>query len=159
MDINISTEEFMELQQNISSKDVEIAKLKEQVAQREDERDLWKARALKAEEILKTEEVLNVDMVMDSATENEKSESGGVIVLSVGLLKAILAKIHNLHILAIIALILQKALHRKATAEESRQIAELVPLPELPSLHLTAEGDIDVGGNWNDIHDNSNVNL
>lgn len=159
MDITISTEEFMELQQGISAKDVEIAKLKDQVAQREEERDLWKARALKAEEILKTEEALNVDMVIDSATDKEKSESGGVIVLSVGLLKAVLAKIHNLHILAILALILQKALHRKATAEESRQIADLVPLPELPPIHISAEGDVDVNGNWTDIHDNTNVKL
>lgn len=159
MDITISTEEFMKLQQGISAKDVEIAKLKEQVAQREEERDLWKDRALKAEEILKTEEALNVDMVMDSATEKDKSESGGVIVLSVELLMAILAKIHNLHILAVITLILQKALHRKATAEESRQIADLVPLPELPPIHISAEGNVDVNGNWTDIHDNSNVNL
>ena len=159
MDITISTEEFMKLQQGISAKDVEIAKLKEQVAQREEERDLWKDRALKAEEILKTEEALNVDMVMDSATEKDKSESGGVIVLSVELLMAILAKIHNLHILAVLALILQKALHRKATAEESRQIADLVPLPELPPIHISAEGNVDVNGNWTDIHDNSNVNL
>jgi hypothetical protein len=117
------------------------------------------ARALKAEDVLKTEEALNVKMVMDSATEREQSSSGGVIVLSVELLKAILAKIHNLHILAVIALVLQKALHRKASAEESRQIAEMVPLPNLPSINLTANGDIDVEGDWNDVHDNANVNL
>lgn len=159
MDITISTEEFMKLQQAASAKEIEIAKLREQVAQREEERDQWMARALKAEDVLKTEEALNVEMVMDSATEKEQSNSGGVIVLSVELLKALLAKIHNLHILAIIALVLQKALHRKASAEESRQIAEMVPLPNLPSINLTANGDIDVEGNWNDVHDNANVNL
>lgn len=159
MDITISTEEFMKLQQAAIAKEIEIAKLREQVAQREEERDQWMARALKAEDVLNTEEALNVEMVMDSATEKEQSNSGGVIVLSVELLKAILAKIHNLHILAIIALVLQKALHRKASAEESRQIAEMVPLPNLPSINLTANGDIDVEGNWNDVHDNTNVNL
>ena len=143
MDITIYTEEFMELQQNISAKDVEIAKLKEQVAQREEERDHWKTRALKAEEILNTEEALKVNMVIDSASDKEKSESTGVIILSVELLKAVLSKIHSLHIVSIVALILQKALHRKATAEESRQITDLVLLPELPSLRLTAEGDIE----------------
>ena len=159
MDITISTEEFIKLQQATSAKEVETAKLKEQVALLEEERDQWMKRALKAEDVLKTEEALNVKMVMDSATEREQSSSGGVIVLSVELLKAILAKIHNLHILAVIALVLQKALHRKASAEESRQIAEMVPLPNLPSINLTANGDIDVEGNWNDVHDNTNVNL
>lgn len=159
MDITISTEEFIKLQQAASAKEIEIAKLKEQVAQREEERNQWMVRALKAEEVLKTEETLNVDMVMDSATGKEQPSSGGVIVLSVELLKAILAKIHNLHVLAVIALVLQKALHRKASAEESRRIAELVPLPNLPSINLTANGDIDVEGNWNDVHDNTNVNL
>ena len=120
MDITISTEEFIKLQQATSAKEVETAKLKEQVALLEEERDQWMKLALKAEDVLKTEEALNVKMVMDSATEREQSSSGGVIVLSVELLKAILAKIHNLHILAVIALVLQKALHRKASAEESR---------------------------------------
>jgi hypothetical protein len=159
MDITISTEEFLKLQQATSAKDIETSKLKEQVALLKEERDQWMARALKAEDVLKTEEALNVEMVMDSATEKEQSSSGGVIVLSVELLKAILSKIHNLHILAIIALVLQKALHRKASAEESRQIAEMVPLPNLPSINLTANGDIDVEGDWNDVHDNTNVNL
>lgn len=159
MDITISTEEFLKLQQATSAKDIETSKLKEQVALLKEERDQWMARALKAEDILKTEEALNVEMVMDSATEKEQSSSGGVIVLSVELLKAILSKIHNLHILAVIALVLQKALHRKASAEESRQIAEMVPLPNLPSINLTANGDIDVEGDWNDVHDNTNVNL
>lgn len=159
MNVKITIDELIRLQQSTSDKDIEIAKLKEQVAQREAERDQWMSRALKAEEILKTEETLNEKMVMDSAEVKDNTSSGGVIVLSVGLLKAILAKIHNLQILSIIALVLQKALHRKSSAEDSRQIAELVPLPELPSIKLTANGDIDVEGNWNDIHDNTNVNI
>lgn len=159
MNVKITIDELIRLQQSTSDKDIEIAKLKEQVAQREAERDQWMSRALKAEEILKTEEALNEKMVMDSAEVKDNTSSGGVIVLSVGLLKAILAKIHNLQILSIIALVLQKALHRKSSAEDSRQIAELVPLPELPSIKLTANGDIDVEGNWNDIHDNTNVNI
>ena len=80
-------------------------------------------------------------------------------MLSVELLKAILAKIHNLHILAVIALVVQRALHRGASAEERCSISELVPLPELPSISLTANGDIDVEGDWMDIHDNGNVKL
>lgn len=100
-----------------------------------------------------------MDMVIDSATDKGKAESCGVIILSVELLKTVLSKIHSLHILSIVALVLQKTLHRKATAEESRKIADLVPLPELPSLHLTADGNIDVDGDWNDIHDNAHVNL
>ena len=49
MDVTLSTKEFMELQQCTTAKDIEIVRLKEQIAQSEAERDLWKSHALNAE--------------------------------------------------------------------------------------------------------------
>ena len=159
MDITITTAEFLDLQQRMSAKDIENAKLKEMVAQKEEECNCWKVRALKAEAILSDQTSINMEEVLDSATEKDESEPEGFIVLSVSKLKKVLPRIRSINILSVIALVIQKCLHRKATAEEHRQVAELVPLPELPSIHLTAEGGIDVDGDWNDIHDNTNVNL
>ena len=144
--MDVTTDEFFSLQQGMSAKDVEIVRLKEQVAQLTDERDMWMARALQRDA-----EQADADV--------DKQHSGKFIVLSVELLKTVLSKIHNLNILSVVALVLQKALHRDATAEESRSIVEIVPLPPLPTISLTANGDIDVKGNWNDIHNNYNVNL
>ncbi len=160
MDVTLSTKEFMELQQCMTAKDIEIVRLKEQIAQSKAECDLWKSRALNAEAILQADkDGLDVEEIVNAVSGERKMGSGGVIVLSIELLKSVLAKIHNLKILAVIGLVLQKTLHRGASAEESRQIAEMIPLPELPSIKLTAEGDIDVEGDWNDIHNNGNVQL
>ena len=142
--MEITPQEFMHLQSGISAKDVLIAKLQEELEQAKADRDMWKERAQAA-------------CADEGAVCVDHHRSEGVVVLSVELLKAILAKIHNLHILAVIALVLQRALHRGASAEERCSIAELVPLPKLPSISLTANGDIDVEGDWNDIHDNGNV--
>jgi len=144
--MEITTDEFFKLQQVMSAKDIEIARLKEQVAQLTDERDQWMARAL-------DRDAEQADAVVD------KQHSGKFIVLSVELLKTVLSKIHNLNILSVVALVLQKALHRDDNGKASSTIAELVPLPPLPTISLTANGDIDVEGNWNDIHNNDNVNL
>ncbi|MBP3789603.1 MAG: hypothetical protein J6I52_08285 [Prevotella sp.] len=150
--MEITPQEFMNLQSGISAKDVLIAKLRDELEQTKADRDVWKERAqaaCAAERAACAEE--------GACAEGHRKE--GVVVLSVALLKSILAKIHNLHILAVIALVLQRALHRGASAEERCSISELVPLPELPSISLTANGDIDVKGDWMDIHDNGNVKL
>ena len=149
MDITISTEELMQIQQSQNAKAIRIDKLEAQVADMKNDCDYWKSRALKAEAMLKLEH---------QGEENAGKESGKFIVLSVELLKSVLSKIHNLNILAVISLVIQKTLHHDATAEDKCVISDLVPLPHLPTISLTADGDIQVDGDWNDIHDNNNVN-
>lgn len=158
MDVTLSTQEFMELQQRMTDKDIEIVRLKEQIAQSKSECDLWKTRAQNAESRLQADRN-GLEEKVNAVQDGKKMGAGGVIVLSIERLKSIVVRIHNLKILAVLALVLQKALHRGASAEESRQIAEMIPLPELPSIKLTAEGDIEVEGDWNDVHDNSHVQL
>lgn len=141
--MNISPDEFMTLQVGMSAKDVRIAQLEEQVAQLTKERDLWQARAM----------------------ESGKSMADGVsvrsqfIVISRQKLKALVDRIQDVKLLAFVAFLLQKVLPNDASAEDCKAIADIIPLPHLPRLTLNADGDINVGGNWNDIHDNEKVNI
>ena len=150
MNITISTDEYMKIQQSQSSKDVLIAQLEAQVADMKNDCDYWKNRALKAEEIQKVE---------SNGEKEVKKDSGKFIVISVERLKAIFSKIHDLSILAILAFVIQKTLHRDDNSTDSGSIADLVSLPQLPTISLTADGNIEVEGNWNDIHHNGKVNL
>jgi hypothetical protein len=156
MDITISTDEYMKIQQSQGAKDVRIAQLEAQVADMKNDCDYWKNRALKAEEILKAEEMLPAE---DVTEKEEKKDAGKFIILSVERLKAIFSKIHDLRILGVAVLVIQKALHRDANSTDSGSIADIVSMPQIPTISLTAEGDIEVGGNWTDIHHNDNVNL
>jgi len=135
----------MSLQGGVSAKDVEIARLKEQVAQLTEERDLWRARAQTSDIELKNTE--------------KKSGCNRFIVISAQKLRSVLTKIHDVKILSVVAFILQKALPDTVTSEECKTIAEIVPLPQLPNLTLTAEGDVNVEGDWQDVHDNQTVNF
>ena len=44
-------------------------------------------------------------------------------------------------------------------ARSTKQLCEIIPLPNLPRLTLTANGDINVNGNYNEVHDNEEVNF
>ena len=142
--MNISPDEFMTLQGGMSAKDVRIAQLEEQVAQLTKERDLWQARALAAGGVM-------------PADKGEMKE--GRLVVSVRKLKEMLAKIKDVKIVSVIGMILQKALTRESSAGDCKLVADIVPLPSSPSLTVTADGDVKVEGNWNDVHDNGTVNF
>ena len=143
--MNISADEFLTLQGGMSAKDVRIAQLEKQVEQLTKERDLWQARALQSE---------SDKSMMDGVTVHSR-----FIVISRQKLKALVDKIHDVKLLAFVAFILQRALPNEASADDCKVIADIIPLPHLPRLTLNADGDINVGGNWNDIHDNGDVNI
>ena len=143
--MNISADEFLTLQGGMSAKDVRIAQLEKQVEQLTKERDLWQARALQSESDKST---------MDGVTVHSR-----FIVISRQKLKALVDKIHDVKLLAFVAFILQRALPNEASADDCKAIADIITLPHLPRLTLNADGDINVGGNWNDIHDNGDVNI
>lgn len=143
--MNISADEFLTLQGGMSAKDVRIAQLEKQVEQLTKERDLWQARALQSE---------SDKSMMDGVTVHSR-----FIVISRQKLKALVDKIHDVKLLAFVAFFLQKVLPNEASADDCKVIADIIPLPHLPRLTLNADGDINVGGNWNDIHDNGDVNI
>ena len=144
IEMNISTDEFMSLQQGMSSKDVEIERLKAKVASLEDERDLWKMRALQ-------------QAPPEAAQEVCACCGGNLIVISTQKLRALFQKLRDAKLLSVLAFVLQKVLPSWASANDYMAIAELVPVPSPPGLTVTAEGDINVEGDWNDVHDNGKV--
>ena len=141
--MNISPNEFMTLQGGMSAKDVRIAQLEKQVEQLTEERDLWQARALKSGKPM-----------VDGVPVRSR-----FIIISRQKLKTLVDRIQDVNLLAFVAFLLQKVLPNDASAEDCKAIADIIPLPHLPRLTLNADGDINVGGNWNDIHDNNKVNI
>ena len=119
------------------------SRLKEQVAQLTKERDYWQSRALKSG-------MSKVDGV---------SVRSRFIVISRQKLKALVDKIQDVKLLAFVSFFLQKVLPNEASADDCKAIADIIPLPHLPQLTLNAEGDINVEGDWNDVHDNKDVNF
>jgi len=143
--MNLTPDEFLNLQSGMSAKDVRIAQLEAEVAQLKTERDLWKERALAYE---------GKEFSSEKVPEKNK-----FIVISQHKLRSLLEKIRNVKILSLVAFVLQKALPNEADAEEYKALSEVMPVPELPNLSLTADGDIKVSGDWNDVHDNEAVNF
>ncbi len=143
--MNLTPDEFLNLQSGMSAKDVRIAQLEAEVAQLKTERDLWKERALAYE---------GKEFSLEKVPEKNK-----FIVISQQKLRSVLEKIRNVKILSQVAFVLQKALPNEADAEEYKALSEVMPIPELPNLSLTADGDIRVSGDWNDVHDNDAVNF
>jgi uncharacterized coiled-coil protein SlyX len=141
--MQFSTEEFMTLHDKLTAEELEIARLKEQVAQLTKERDYWQSRALKSG-------MSKVDGV---------SVRSRFIVISRQKLKALVDKIQDVKLLAFVSFFLQKVLPNEASADDCKAIADIIPLPHLPQLTLNAEGDINVEGDWNDVHDNKDVNF
>jgi len=143
--MNLTPDEFLNLQSGMSAKDVRIAQLEAEVAQLKTERDLWKERVLAYE---------GKEFSSEKVSEKKK-----FIVISQQKLRSVLEKIRNVKILSQVAFVLQKALPNEADAEEYKALSEVMPVPELPNLSLTADGDIRVSGDWNDVHDNEAVNF
>ena len=143
--MNLTPDEFLNLQSGMSAKDVRIAQLEAEVAQLKTERDLWKERVLAYE---------GKEFSSEKVPEKNK-----FIVISQQKLRTVLEKIRNVKILSQVAFVLQKALPNEADAEEYKALSEVMPVPELPNLSLTADGDIRVSGDWNDVHDNEAVNF
>jgi uncharacterized coiled-coil protein SlyX len=133
----------MTLHDKLTAEELEIARLKEQVAQLTKERDYWQSRALKSG-------MSKVDGV---------SVRSRFIVISRQKLKALVDKIQDVKLLAFVSFFLQKVLPNEASADDCKAIADIIPLPHLPQLTLNAEGDINVEGDWNDVHDNKDVNF
>ena len=123
--MNMNPEEFFVLQSGMGAKDVEIARLREEVASLTKERDLWKARALES----CPEEVKKVD-------------NRNFIMISVKKLKAVASKIHAVHLLGALNYILQKALPETAGANDCITITNCIPLPQPAQMALNAQGDI-----------------
>ena len=146
MEIKISPDECLDFQKRYAEQAVKIVALESEVAMLKKDCDYWKQRALR----------LEAEAVAKRSENTPVQER--YIIIPVKAIASILGKIHNVTISAIVAFLMQKMLPKDAF-EDSKAIADAVPMPSLPNISLTAEGDIKIEGNLNDIHDNDKVNI
>lgn len=130
--MNISIHEFLGLQDEMSAKNIEIAQLRTWLAQLKRENDEWKAHSQQHSE--------RANMIPGHCT---------FIVLSFQKLKKVLSSIHDVNLLGVINMVLQKCLTDDASADERKAIAEVIPLPQLSALTVHAEGDVHIDGDVN----------
>lgn len=135
--------EFFSLQQSLNEREKHIAKLESELARMKEERDAWKARANNSYAL----------------TMDENTGDGELIVISRQKLQSILSKINDVKMLAMLHYVFHKILPDNTSADDCKAISNLFPEPNIVQPTLTAEGDLKVEGNWNDIHDNQKVNI
>ena len=135
--------EFFSLQQSLNEREKHIAKLESELARMKEERDAWQARANNSRAL----------------TMNKTTGDGDLIVVSRQKLKSILSKLSDAKELGLLLYVFQKIVPDCTSAEERKAIIELFPEPSSMQPVITAEGDLKVEGNWNDIHDNHEVNI
>ena len=135
--------EFFSFQEKLNDKDKQIAQLQTELARMKEERDAWQIRANNSRAL----------------TMNKTTGDGDLIVISRQKLQSILSKINDVKMLAMLHYVFHKILPDNTSADDCKAISNLFPEPSIVQPTLTAEGDLKVEGNWNDIHDNQKVNI
>lgn len=126
--MDISFDEFIGLQSGMCAKDLEIAKLRGWVAQLKQECEEWKVLALSRE-------------AFDRVKADERCS---VIVLPLQRLKKALSSIQDVKLLGAFLMLLQKSLPEDTSAETCKAIADIVPLPQLSTMTVHADGDVHI---------------
>ena len=135
--------EFFSFQEKLNDKDKQIAQLQTELARMKEERDAWQIRANNSRAL----------------TMNKTTGDGDLIVISRQKLQSILSKINDVKMLAMLHYVFHKILPDNTSADDCKAISNLFPEQNIVQPTLTAEGDLKVEGNWNDIHDNQKVNI
>ena len=141
--MELSLEEYRGLQSDNRNRDAELERMRRDC-------DYWKKRALEAEQQLKLFEQMPLD--------DARKERPRFLLLSIEKLKTIASKISDAGLLSCLGWLLPKCLADKSPEESYSVISEAIPLPS-PTLSLTAQGDVHVAGDLNDVHDNTAVNF
>ena len=141
--MKLSLKEFFSFQEKLNDKDKQIAQLQTELARMKEERDAWQIRANNSRAL----------------TMNKTTGDGDLIVVSRQKLKSILSKLSDAKELGLLLYVFQKIVPDNTSADDCKAISNLFPEPNIVQPTLTAEGDLKVEGNWNDIHDNQKVNI
>ena len=136
-------EEYRGLQSDNRNRDAELEGIRR-------ERDYWKKRAMEAEQQLELFEQTPLD--------DTRKERSRFLLLSIEKLKTLASKITDVRLLSCLGWLLPKCLADKSSEGADSLISEAIPLPS-PALSLTAQGDVHVAGDLNDVHDNTAVNF
>ena len=108
-----------------------------------EERDMWKCRAIEACKDAGMEHINDSDLIVISKTK----------------LTDLFSRIHNIQVHSMIMSVIQSVLPNDASSETYRLISQISPLKDEPQIKIDAKGDVKVGGDYNDIHNNDNVTL
>jgi len=83
----------------------------------------------------------------------------GYIVISLKKLKKFLSGLKDTQLMGFIIYLVQKVLPKEADASTLKLIADTAPEEIRPDISISAEGDVNVAGNYNHFQNNNNVNL
>ena len=83
----------------------------------------------------------------------------GYIVISLKKLKKFLSGLKDTQLMGFIIYLVQKVLPKEADASTLKLIADTAPEEIRPDISISAEGNVNVAGNYNHFQNNNNVNL
>ena len=137
--MQLTTDELLTIHTQLSDKEMQIAKLQNEVKRLTEENERLRQNAL----------------------QQQVTMQGGpqFIILKLDKVCRVLRNLKDTRMVSFIYTALQKMLPSDTTPEAIRQITDSVSLEVLPLVNLTTDGDINVAGNLNNIHDNEQVNF
>ena len=96
---------------------------------------------------------------MKAASEMENLFLKNYFMLSLERIRAFVERLKSIDHWAFLRTFMQWALPEELQAKELPLIDKVMPMPQpqKPSVTVTAEGDVNVEGNYNDVHDNNTV--
>ena len=96
---------------------------------------------------------------MKAASEMENLFLKNYFMLSLERIRAFVERLKSIDHWAFLRTFMQWALPEELQAKELPLIDKVMPMPQpqKPSVTVTAEGDVNVEGNYNDVHDNDKV--
>jgi uncharacterized coiled-coil protein SlyX len=149
----LSAQKIKALEERIASQERRIAAQDERIKTLEGELDsskkdaeYWRQSCERAE-------------TMKAASEMENLYLKNYFMLSLERIRAFVERLKSIDHWAFLRTFMQWALPEELQAKELPLIDKVMPMPQpqKPSVTVTAEGDVNVEGNYNDVHDNDKV--
>lgn len=149
----LSAQKIKALEERIAAQERRIAAQDERIATLEGELDsskkdaeYWRRSCERAE-------------TMKAASEMENLYLKNYFMLSLERIRAFVERLKSIDHWAFLRTFMQWALPEELQAKELPLIDKVMPMPQpqKPSVTVTAEGDVNVEGNYNDVHDNDKV--
>ena len=137
--MQLSTDEFFNIQSQLSAKDIQIAGLQREV-----------------DRLTKENERLRQHACTPSAGMQTGSQ---FIILSLDKVCRVLRNLSDVRLISFLFTALRKMMPADASPEAIRQITDSISLDTAPAINISAEGDVNVAGNLNHVHDNEQVNF
>ena len=137
--MQLTTDELLTIHTQLSDKEMQIARLQNEVKRLTEENERLRQNAL----------------------QQQVTMQGGpqFIILKLDKVCRVLRNLKDTRMVSFIYTALQTMLPSDTTPEAIRQITDSVSLEVLPLVNLTTDGDINVAGNLNHIPDNEQVNF